>query len=76
MSKHQVWSDIASMNFDELEDQYDITIYEDGAVYDNLEAREFVDLSSWAEFTVAQELETNYGGVSKMNSKYAYEDDF
>lgn len=73
MSKHhvshvkaQVFHDIECMSDTELEESYDIEIYEDGVVWDNLADEEFESITAWGQFIADQEEEENYAQFSKI----------
>lgn len=80
MSKHhvsplkaQVFHDIECMSDIELEENYDIEIYEDGVVWDCLAEREFETIDQWGQFIADQEKEDNYAQFSKT-SKNGWDD--
>lgn len=71
-----VMQDILTMNYDELEEAYDIDIDdEDSTVWDNQECRLFNDLHQWAQFVQEQNADDNYATVSRIGGKQRYDDD-
>lgn len=73
MSKHhvspikaQVFHDIECMSDVELEEQYDIEIYDDGVVYDTFADEEFESIDVWGQYIADLEEEDNYAQFSKI----------
>ena len=50
-----IHSDIRTKTYAELEAIYGVEIDEYGTVWDDIEGREFHDLTEWADFCVSQE---------------------
>lgn len=73
MSKHhvsnlkaQVFHDIECMSDEELEQYYDIEIYEDGVIYDAVADEEFESIDVWGQHIADQEEEDKYAQFSKI----------
>lgn len=71
-----VMQDILTMNYDELEETYDIDIDdENGTVWDHQERRQFNDLHQWAQFVQDQNADDNYATVSRIGGKHRFDDE-
>lgn len=74
--QHQVFDDIESMTYDELEAEYGIKIRDnDDSVWDPMERRRFDTLREWAQFLVDSEDESNFAHDIKRGGKWKYDDD-
>lgn len=73
-NSRRIMFDIQTMTNAELTEAYDITIDEDGNVWDTLECKEFDNLRQWANYTTELE-EDERAPFLKFSGKYGYDDD-
>lgn len=82
MSKHHVHAhhgvmhDVQFMEIEDLEQQYDIEVYEDGTVWDRCEDRTFDSLDAWARFIQDLEAEDDDDTFVVKTGKRRYDDDY
>jgi hypothetical protein len=50
-------------------------VEEDGTVWDSVEQRTFNNTTTWAEFIIDQEDDSQYAGFSKIGGKCYFDDD-
>jgi hypothetical protein len=82
MSKHymhyqcRVMHDIQCMSIEQLEELYDITVDQDGTVWDNCEGKEFSTLSEWGLFIEELNRELDEDEHIVKTGKRRYDDDY
>jgi hypothetical protein len=67
--------DIDCMSLDELEEQYDIEVDDDGYVWDNLEGQGFDSLREWGRFIEERDSDEPEEIFIPRAGKRRYEDD-
>lgn len=74
----RVMHDVVLMTIEQLQEQYDIQVEEDGTVWDNCEGKEFATLQDWALYIeeVSAEYEDDAVGVGGKSGKFRYTDDY
>lgn len=82
MSKYQVLhthgkvlNDIRTMSKETLEEFYEITIDDNGTVYDLAESKQFSSIQEWAAFLAEQQDEEKYKKFEKKGGRYRFDDD-